>query len=83
MAAMTATVILLAAMVILWTLHRAALWAEARGWIYYRTRGNPHAAALSVMTLTSLYQPAVTYVIDEMTWERTEIVQTESGDGPD
>ena len=67
----------------LWALHRGALWAEGRGWVYYRTKGNPHAASISVMTLTSLYQPSIAHVVDELTWERTEIIQSESGDDED
>ncbi len=57
---------------VLYSLHRAALWAEDRGWIYYRTkRMPPGAGALAMMEVSSMLQPSVEHVIEET---RTQLV---------
>lgn len=61
-------------------LHRAALWAERRGWIYYKTKQRPPAPWLG--TLESIYKPEVEHVIEEASGEAARADQDESGDGP-
>ncbi len=47
-------------------LHRLAMWAEARGWIYYRKgRGSSGSAAGAAFQLHSLAQPSVRHVVEE------------------
>jgi hypothetical protein len=58
-------------------LHRAALWAERKGWIYYRNR---RGRGVNLGFLDQIYQPAMEHVIEEETQERTVADQAESGD---
>jgi hypothetical protein len=66
----------------LYGLHRLALWAEARGWIYYRTKhAPPGAAGLAMMEVTSILHPQVEHVIEEVRSEQARAEQDESGEG--
>lgn len=47
-------------------LHRLALWAEGRGWIYYRTkRMPPGAGGMAMMQVAAIFEPAVEHVVEE------------------
>jgi hypothetical protein len=47
-------------------LHGLALWAEARGRVYYRTRRMPPGAVgLAMMEVASIIHPAVEHVVAE------------------
>ena len=62
--------------------HRLALWAESRGWIYYRTNhAPPGAAGLAMMEVTSILQPQVEYVVEEVRSEQAQAATDESGEG--
>lgn len=61
--------------------HRAALWAESRGWIYYRQR--PRFRGSSLGYLEEIYNPAMHHVMEERDSEHAIGSQEESGDGPD
>lgn len=65
----------------LYGLHRAALWAERRGWIFYRDedRGRPMPMGI----LDSIYQPSMEHVYEEAGEEAIRADQAESGDGED
>lgn len=66
----------------LYGLHLLALWAEARGWIYYRTKHMPAgAAALALLEVTSILDPQVTHVVEEMRAQQTRAEQDEAGEG--
>jgi hypothetical protein len=66
----------------LYSLHRLALWAEARGWIYYRTRRMPPGAAgLAMMEVTSIIHPAVEHVVEELRSEQAQAELDERGEG--
>lgn len=66
----------------LYGLHRLALWAESNGWIYYRTRHMPAGAAgLALLEVTSILQPQVEHVVEEMRSEQARAEQDESGQG--
>ena len=61
--------------------HRAASWAERRGWIYYRNRPPYRGATLGF--LEEIYNPAMHHVMEKRDHERGSAEQEESGDGPD
>jgi hypothetical protein len=58
-------------------IHRGLLYAEFRGWIFYRHR--PRIQFLGL--LEELVEPRVEYVIEEETSQRTRADQAESGQG--
>jgi hypothetical protein len=59
-------------------LHRAALYAESRGWLYYRTRP-PRMRSLGL--LEELADPSVEYRIEEQSSEAIRGEVGESGEG--
>jgi hypothetical protein len=64
-------------------LHRLALWAESRGWIYYRThRMPPGASGLAMMEVTAVIDPATEHVIEELRSEQARAEEDENGQGP-
>jgi len=66
----------------LYGLHRLALWAESRGWIYYRTRHMPAGAGgLALLEVTSVLDPQVTHVIETTRAQQAQAEQDESGQG--
>ena len=64
----------------LYGLHRLALFAEYRGWIYYRTHP-PRMRTLGL--LEELADPSVEYRIEEQASEAIRADDEESGDPPD
>ena len=62
-------------------LHRFLLYAERRGWVYYRTRRRPPGAGLGL--LTTIYQPSMEHVLEEEASQRARRDQEESGEGDD
>jgi len=65
----------------LYGLHRLALWAESRGWIYYRTKhAPPGAAALAMLEVTTVLDPQVTHVVEETRARRAQAQQDEAGE---
>jgi len=64
-----------------YALHRLALWAEGRGWIYYRTHRAPiGSAGMAMLEVTSLLDPATEHVVEEIRDERAGAEADESGD---
>lgn len=64
-------------------LDRVALWAESRGWIYWRrssAKGGAGGAVLGDVFL--LFQPNQQHVVDERERQRLTIAQKESGEPP-
>jgi len=60
-------------------IHRLALYAERRGWIYYRTKGSGGTPWLG--SLEGIYQPSMQHVVDEIVSEEIRADQDESGAG--
>ncbi len=60
-------------------LHRAALWAEGRGWIYYR-RDRPRPLPMGI--LEELYQPSIEHTVVELSDEAIRAEHEESGADP-
>ncbi len=62
---MTTFAAIVAVVVGLYELHRLALWAEQRGWIYYRRkRAGGDALGNAFLELQSLAQPDRKHVLD-------------------
>ena len=61
-----------------YTLHRLALAAERRGWIYYK---NKHASAgLGTSLIGQIYQPSIEHVVEEQQSRRIAADRNDSGD---
>jgi hypothetical protein len=69
--------IALAVIALLYGLHRIAIYAEHRGWLYYRTRP-PRMRSLGL--LEELSDPSVEYRIEEQASEAIRADQEKSGD---
>lgn len=67
-------------------LDRLALWAEARGWIYWRRTKRSTGGGGGGMfgELMNAFQPTRQVIIAEREWQKARVDQAESGDkGPD
>jgi len=63
-------------------LHRLSIWAEDRGWIYYRKgHGRSWSAGSTAQELQSLLQPSSRHVIEEA--RRRELSREDVGDSTD
>jgi len=61
-------------------LHRLALWAEGRGWIYYKTKRAPAgAASLAMLEVAQILEPEVRQVIEAVQSDREQADHEESG----
>jgi len=78
---LTAALVALVLAAALYGLHRLAMWAESRGWIYYKTKPKYHGSSLGL--IESVYNPAMEHVMEERGGERARGSQDESGDDPD
>ncbi|MBT8197032.1 MAG: hypothetical protein KJO84_00885 [Acidimicrobiia bacterium] len=65
----------LVVMAVLYGLHRAATWAERRGWVYYRTKDRPRGG---MSLIGQIYHPSIEYTVEEEQSQRLD--QDESGD---
>lgn len=66
----------------LYALHRLALWAESRGWIYYmKSRGYSTRAGSAMLEVQQLLEPSKKHVIEMKHDQRG--VQDHQGDPPD
>lgn len=63
-------------------LDRAALWAESRGWIYWRRRKPGGGGGGVFNELVELFEPAHRHVVEEQDWRRYQVAERESGDPP-
>lgn len=64
-------------------LRRVALWAESRGWIYYRTHRMPAGAAgLAMMEIAAIVEPQTVHVVEALRSEAIRAEEDESGAGP-
>ncbi|WP_115727178.1 hypothetical protein [Actinomyces culturomici] len=62
-------------------LDRIGLWAEERGWIYWRKRQSKSAAA-AFDALNRVYNPAHEYFLEEKEREKILPIEVESGAPP-
>jgi hypothetical protein len=62
--------------------HRLALWAEDRGFLYYRRRrGSSGALANAFLEVQAIVEPARRHVVEERVRQRIEVAET--GGRPD
>jgi len=73
---------ILAAVVLLYGLHRLALWAEGRGWIYYLRR-KPSASSLgnAFLEVQSMIEPEKRQLVEARKAENVE--EDEQDDPPE
>ena len=63
-------------------LHRIALWAERRGWIYYLTKhGSSGALGNALLAAQAIIEPSAKHVLEERM--KDDLEAEESGDPPD
>jgi len=63
--------------------HRLLLWAEQRGWVYYRKTSPPHGTgALAMQELAKIYEPQAEHVIEATRSERIVADHEDAGDKP-
>ena len=73
--------LVLAGVASVYCLHRLALWAERRGWIYYRKKhGSSGTLSTAVLEVQSLFDPSKRYVLEEK--KRDQVEDEENGDPP-
>ena len=79
-----AVALLLAAIVALIVLgyaaHRFLLYAERRGWVYYKHNRRPPGQGLGL--LAQIYEPEMEHVVEEAAAERVRRHDEESGEDP-
>jgi hypothetical protein len=63
-------------------LHRLSIWAENRGWIYYRKgHGRSWGAGYAMQELQSLFHPSARHVVEET--RREELSREDKSDSSD
>lgn len=68
--------IALAALGSLYCLHRIAVWAERRGWIYYRAkRGSSGALGNALLEVHAIVEPSARHVLEERLKDDPETAQ--------
>ena len=66
---------------ILYSLHRLGLWAERRGWIYYKMKhGSSGTLSTAVLEAEALLDPSKRHILTEKT--RDVVEEKDSGDPP-
>jgi hypothetical protein len=76
----TIVIVVVVGAAVLYGLHRTALWAEERGWIYYKTKGRG-GGGLSL--IGQIYQPSIEHTVEEQQTQRIKADQDDSGDDPE
>ncbi len=62
-----------------YALHRLALWAESRGWLYYRQKARFRGSSIGL--IEEIYNPAAEHVFEERSGERARGDTAERGSG--
>ncbi len=63
---------------VIYAIHRLAIYAAARGWVYYR---NGPKRGYSLGLIEEVFQPSIEHVIEEQSSEAIRADSTESGQG--
>ena len=66
----------------LYGLHRLLLWAELRGWVFYKEKPRPGAVSNAFLELDAIWMPEIHHVVEERDIEADHEVDAESGDRP-
>jgi len=78
-----AVAVVIAIALLLSIIHRFLLWAERRGWVYYKETKPPHGAgALAMQELAQIYEPQAEHVIEATRSESIVADHEDSGDKP-
>lgn len=78
---MTTALWLAGAGLLLYALHRGALWMEARGWVYYRKkRGASGALGSAFLEVQSMFDPSKRHVLEVK--RNTDPTNDDAGDPP-
>jgi len=72
---------ILGIVVALYLAHRLAVFAEDRGWIYYRRRGSASSMGNAMLEVQSMFEPGQRAVLEERLRDGAEA--EESGDPPE
>lgn len=75
---MTWALLVAVGMGVVYGLHRLALRADERGWIFYKTK--PRLKGSSLGLVESIYNPAMEHVMEERGSERARGSHEEGGD---
>ena len=78
---MQTTLIALAAVVLLWGIHRFLSYAEDRGWVYYRKKRGSYGGLGVTSNFLNIYDPSRRHLqqaVREVEWKRNE---DDDGDG--
>jgi hypothetical protein len=66
-----------------YAIHRLLLWAEGRGWVYYKNTKPPRGSgALAMQELAQIYEPQAEHVIEATRTESIVADHADSGDEP-
>lgn len=63
-------------------LHRLLIWAEGRGWIFYRTKGKGGAGSIAMLELAAIFEPEVEHVVEQGYTDRAVRETFEVGGDP-
>ncbi len=75
------SLVILGVVAALYGLHRLALWAESRGWIYYRTKPERGRGFGEINRILMLYDPSVEHIVEERIVGEYRHVDDEDGQG--
>jgi hypothetical protein len=78
---MAAAVWIIGIVVALFALDRAGLWAESRGWIYWRKVKRKGSAGAALFTLNSVFDPSAHHVAEAREERAMEDEDTGDDDG--
>jgi hypothetical protein len=79
---MKLAIVVLVVLAGLYGLHRAAVWAERRGWVYYRSRrGRSAALGNAFLEMQALLEPSARYALEERLKDDAEA--DDNGDPPE
>lgn len=76
LAVLVTITIVVAGVTVIAGLHRLAIWAEARGWIYYKQKRRPGGTGLSL--IGQIYQPSIEHVVEQEQSDRIKADQDDS-----
>jgi len=76
--------IIVGVVLVLYGAHRFLLYAEERGWVYYKHKRAPAGSgALAFMELMKIYRPEIEHVIEEERGGDLRVADDETGEKKD
>ena len=78
--ALTVTGVVIGLVLLAYLSHRFLLYAERRGWVYYKNKRAPAGAgALAFMELMKIYRPEIEHVVEEERGGDLRVTDDETG----